>query len=140
MLPKLYGYGSTGQKAEATPLIVAAGAGVAGAAPFQSSSGGEVDAASAGRGGGETGTSASHDGQALHSVARDKLLAVLAKRRDRAVHCRSLPASVLLYAIFTAAVLIHVQVGPSFDVETGYVQCCLLCIALVSPLLIGRLR
>jgi hypothetical protein len=131
MLPKLYGYGSTSHAgAEATPLTAGGGMQGGAAASYQAMPGmpgskgdGSADGADEdahiSAGGGSSIPSSGR--RSLHdlSVPRDKLVAVLAGRRDRAVHCRSLPMSLLLYAVFTGAVLTHIQVGPSYDMEAG---------------------
>lgn len=52
-------------------------------------------------------------------IERKGLLRILDRRIERARRCRSVPASLAVYAVFIAALLTHAPVGPSYDFETS---------------------
>lgn len=56
---------------------------------------------------------------AIHAIDRKLFVSVLKRRSRRARHCRTLPLSALFYALFIWAMLIHVDVSPSYDMERG---------------------
>ena len=57
--------------------------------------------------------------EVLHGIDRKLFVSVLKRRSRRARHCRTLPLSALFYALFIWAMLIHVDVSPSYDMERG---------------------
>jgi hypothetical protein len=68
-------------------------------------------------GGGGGRTSSSH-----HLIPRATLLAAVVKRQERAVACRSLPLALLLYGLAMYTVILHGQVGDSYDLESSLVD------------------
>ena len=65
-------------------------------------------------------TAASNSYYSQHLIIERKgLLRIVDRRIERARRCRSVPASLAVYAAFIAALLIHSPVGPSYDFETS---------------------
>jgi hypothetical protein len=53
------------------------------------------------------------------SVSAEAMLRLLEGRRKRASHCRSVPASVLMWAAFVACIVTHVPSEQAYDFETA---------------------
>lgn len=67
------------------------------------------------------GAAGSPPASAVLTAGMDRALFVdsLKRSRDRVRHCRSVPFSVLLYALFITDICLHVSVGSSYDLEQG---------------------
>ena len=59
------------------------------------------------------------DEDSLQTISRIVLVSELEARVLRARHCRSVPASVILYAIFIASLLFRMPVEKTFEFERG---------------------
>ena len=51
-------------------------------------------------------------------VPRELLLRALIAKRERALHCRSVPCSLITYTLFILAIVLRAQVGVSYSVES----------------------
>lgn len=61
-------------------------------------------------------------GASTFTVDRATLLRVLRKRQERAAHCRSLPISIIMYALVCYTLIEHGRIGDSFSMETSLVD------------------
>ena len=62
------------------------------------------------------------------TIDRKVLLSGLEARTSRARHCRSVPASVILYVVFITSILVRMPVDKTFDFEHGYVNIAHTCV------------
>ena len=60
--------------------------------------------------------------EGVSGIERLVFVAALKKNRDRIRHCRTVPFSVLTYALFITALLLHVTIGFGYDFETMLIQ------------------
>ena len=62
------------------------------------------------------------DPTGVAGIERLMFVAALKKNRDRIRHCRTVPFSVLTYALYATALLLHVTIGLSYDFEAQLIS------------------